>query len=485
MTSRAVWLPTLFLILCENAAFCQASAPPIVTVRSAPEHPIVEVRDGSQFLNFDMVVQNASRLTLRISQIELSVYDPAHQLVLRKSINTDAFAPSIAVIGKQILEPADTLDVFNPFSEFESPVPLMDLQYSFCILRESNKWQLERNRHKLPDDCDFREQLAVSPRTYKDKTALILPLRGKIFVWEGHDLYAHHLRVPLGDPKVQALKNFSSIPMTIEGDAFGKIYEYFLGKFAMSEGQKGGEFFTPISIVKLIVEIIEPFHGQILEKTTPSTARFLGTAANRFHPFRLRRPDRKQHSPDHDSGRDGTDDLPGVVCELPLPWHEIAKMVDSEMGTVPKGWLVQRVTEAIEVDPTTKVPKDGMKPFVSMSSLSHTSMIITGIEEREGNSGSKFRSGDTLFARITPCLENGKTGLADRNDDSATHTIAEGYRASFSGGQLRVEDSNEKHPLAVQRPAARCRPLAKGGRCFSPSTLPPSPPEKLSQRSQS
>lgn len=44
-----------------------------------------------------------------------------------------------------------------------------------------------------------------------------------------------------------------------EGDVFGKIYEYFLGKFALSEGQKGGEFYTPTSIVKLIVEVIEPF----------------------------------------------------------------------------------------------------------------------------------------------------------------------------------------------------------------------------------
>src|SRR6202043_502660 len=64
---------------------------------------------------------------------------------------------------------------------------------------------------------------------------------------------------------VSLLKNFAAIPMTIEGDAFGKIYEYFLGKFAMAEGQKGGEFFTPASIVKLIVEIIEPFHGKILD----------------------------------------------------------------------------------------------------------------------------------------------------------------------------------------------------------------------------
>jgi len=92
MISRGVWLAALLLLLCKGMAFCKTSAPPGVNIRSAPEHPIVEVRDGNQFLNFDMVVQNASRLTLRISQIELSVYDSAHQLVLRQSINTDAFA---------------------------------------------------------------------------------------------------------------------------------------------------------------------------------------------------------------------------------------------------------------------------------------------------------------------------------------------------------------------------------------------------------
>ncbi len=41
---------------------------------------------------------------------------------------------------------------------------------------------------------------------------------------------------------VSLLKNFAAVPIDIEGDAFGKIYEYFLGKFAMPEGQKGGEF---------------------------------------------------------------------------------------------------------------------------------------------------------------------------------------------------------------------------------------------------
>ena len=74
------------------------------------------------------------------------------------------------------------------------------------------------------------------------------------------------------------LKNFNFVPMDIEGDAFGKIYEYFLGNFAMAEGQRGGEFFTPTSIVKLIVEIIEPYHGRIYDPACGSGGMFVQSA---------------------------------------------------------------------------------------------------------------------------------------------------------------------------------------------------------------
>jgi len=74
------------------------------------------------------------------------------------------------------------------------------------------------------------------------------------------------------------LKTFNSIPLDIEGDAFGKIYEYFLGEFAKAEGQKGGEFFTPTSLVKLIVEIIEPFHGRIYDPACGSGGMFVQSA---------------------------------------------------------------------------------------------------------------------------------------------------------------------------------------------------------------
>ncbi|WP_405237549.1 type I restriction-modification system subunit M [Lentisalinibacter orientalis] len=67
-------------------------------------------------------------------------------------------------------------------------------------------------------------------------------------------------------------------PVDLTGDAFGKVYEYFLGKFAMKEGQKGGVFYTPESIVKLIVEIIEPYHGEILDPACGSGGMFVHSA---------------------------------------------------------------------------------------------------------------------------------------------------------------------------------------------------------------
>ena len=77
---------------------------------------------------------------------------------------------------------------------------------------------------------------------------------------------------------LELLRIMAQIPMDIEGDAFGKVYEYFLGNFAMAEGQRGGEFFTPTSLVKLIVEIIEPFQGRILDPACGSGGMFVQSA---------------------------------------------------------------------------------------------------------------------------------------------------------------------------------------------------------------
>jgi len=76
----------------------------------------------------------------------------------------------------------------------------------------------------------------------------------------------------------ELLKKVSEIPASLDYDAFGRIYEYFLGEFAMTEGQGGGEFYTPSSIVRLLAEVIEPYHGRILDPACGSGGMFVQSA---------------------------------------------------------------------------------------------------------------------------------------------------------------------------------------------------------------
>ncbi len=74
------------------------------------------------------------------------------------------------------------------------------------------------------------------------------------------------------------LKKFSAIPDDVEGDVFGRVYEYFLGAFAQLTLQKGGEFYTPVSVVRLIVEILEPYSGRIYDPACGSGGMFIQSA---------------------------------------------------------------------------------------------------------------------------------------------------------------------------------------------------------------
>jgi type I restriction enzyme S subunit len=93
------------------------------------------------------------------------------------------------------------------------------------------------------------------------------------------------------------------------------------------------------------------------------------------------------------------------------PGCESIPLVDTSIGQIPQGWGRASAPDCIAINPRVTVPRDGDKPFVPMGCLSNDSMLISDIESRSGNSGAKFQNGDTLFARITPCLENGKTGF--------------------------------------------------------------------------
>ena len=102
-----------------------------------------------------------------------------------------------------------------------------------------------------------------------------------------------------------------------------------------------------------------------------------------------------------------------------FPGYELSEFCDGK----PVDWEIKRIKEIIEFDPTTKVSKEEEIINVPMGALSTNSMVLDEDEFEivDSVSGSRFKNGDTLFARITPCLENGKTGfVAGLQNQSAT-----------------------------------------------------------------
>ncbi|HBH4547098.1 TPA: restriction endonuclease subunit S [Escherichia coli] len=93
---------------------------------------------------------------------------------------------------------------------------------------------------------------------------------------------------------------------------------------------------------------------------------------------------------------------------------------ETELGWVPKGWTLKSVAKSININPSLKLPKNKIAKYVDMKSLPTQGYSISDIIEKPYSGGAKFQNNDTLFARITPCLENGKTGFVDFLDEKET-----------------------------------------------------------------
>lgn len=119
----------------------------------------------------------------------------------------------------------------------------------------------------------------------------------------------------------------------------------------------------------------------------------------------------------------------GLMQELLTKGIGHTEFKDSELGRIPKSWEVKRLVDVVVVNPNYKLLRGKIYDFVEMASLPTEGKYINKIKEREYgvNSGSKFKNGDTLFARITPCTENGKTalvsGLSTENGLGSTEFI--------------------------------------------------------------
>jgi type I restriction enzyme S subunit len=83
------------------------------------------------------------------------------------------------------------------------------------------------------------------------------------------------------------------------------------------------------------------------------------------------------------------------------------------MGWVPEGWEVMPLSQAININPRVPLKKGVIAKYVDMKALPTSGYSIDVLIEKEYSGGAKYENGDVLLARITPCLENGKTGIVD------------------------------------------------------------------------
>ena len=89
------------------------------------------------------------------------------------------------------------------------------------------------------------------------------------------------------------------------------------------------------------------------------------------------------------------------------------ELVESELGEVPNGWEVGKLQEVIDLNPRRTLKKDSLAPYLDMKNVRTQGHLVDEVILRNMTSGTKFINGDTLLARITPCLENGKTAYVD------------------------------------------------------------------------
>mgnify|MGYP002132534743 CR=1 FL=1 len=158
----------------------------------------------------------------------------------------------------------------------------------------------------------------------------------------------------------------------------------------------------PLSEQKAVVDVLKPLDDRItLLRETNTTLETIAQALFKswfvdFDPVRARQ---QGFAPE------GMDEATAAL--FPDGFKE------SELGLMPKGWRLAPLSEAFEINPPRKLKKGEHAPYLDMASVGTLGHVVSGTILREMGSGSKFVNGDTLLARITPCLENGKTAFVD------------------------------------------------------------------------
>lgn len=208
----------------------------------------------------------------QILQLEKSLWDAADHLRANSKLTASEY--SMPVLGLIFLRHADSrfkevkalIEADRPVHPERGVLPASKAEFlarKVLYLPPSARFEYLAS---LPEEEDICKQLDDAMRLIEEENPVLEGVLPKEF----HKLPADVLHQLIRDFTKDELKD-------LKGDVFGRIYEYFLGNFAMNGAQEGGEFFTPISLVQTIVNVIEPEHGIVLDPAVGSAGMFVQT----------------------------------------------------------------------------------------------------------------------------------------------------------------------------------------------------------------
>jgi murein DD-endopeptidase MepM/ murein hydrolase activator NlpD len=184
----------MLLVFAILASLTQLSAPVEgVRITARPSVIYVEQTESGQHLNFDFVLENRTSERLLLSRIGISALDESDKPVFRAFVDEYSRA-SLELARQPALGAGQSILVYNPFHSFPATIPLRKLRYEFSFRSENG-----RRRH--------RSETTVAPVLYATKTELILPLNGRLLVWDGHDYQSHHRRFDYTRPPFSERSN--------------------------------------------------------------------------------------------------------------------------------------------------------------------------------------------------------------------------------------------------------------------------------------
>jgi type I restriction enzyme M protein len=211
---------------------------------------------------------DTSKKNKELKELFDSLWKAADELRANSALRSTQY--STPVLGLIFLRYADhkfeeaTQVLQKELASHDHPIRKLDYQAKGIV------YLTEKARYKylldLPEEAGIGKAIDDTMRNIEAENEELRDVLPKVYI-------------NIGDKVLEnLLKLFHIIPTELDQDIFGKIYEYFLGEFAKSEGQGAGEFYTPTSIVRLIVEVLEPYHGRILDPACGSGGMFVQSA---------------------------------------------------------------------------------------------------------------------------------------------------------------------------------------------------------------